>query len=642
MAPCDPYADPPVQPSVHDQLVSILDVEELQQTASASTAPKPRLAGLPREVLDHIASYITDRNDLAQLCKVNKLWFSVALSSLYHTFEIYIEGTLNPVRTQMFTRENAGLRFVREVIVHTEPTHPSKPDAAYQWLDIIANLIPQNSLSRFCWMTPHPLPARIFKLLWQRQRNLVRLEVVPQLVADSWNENGTEPNLEVELNRLEFPKLRSLRAITDTAQSASLTCAALPRGVITELEVDARLWQHGDAHQHEHSDEDADQDEDTSVHDILTGCMFGHLERAEPGRVPKHDFLTSLTLKDINLTLSKYTWFTDLDLCHLKHLRLEHCAGADIFLMQLASGAAAPGLRSFVLLHDLGAHADRTIHAIEDLLNFPRHKLHKLELCLRNVPKLPNAAAIRAHSRTLETLLLDISGKGDRRDSTIDPTRLGHWGQPSPSPSVASNDKSLVYDTDTFTSIIESCSSLRQLGVAFPTVGLKYDIFRCQPSVFPHWIDSLAMNLKLTTLNILNWPSNYKRGQNEGYYIAKNLQVARLAADIFLRHRMYDRDCKAFVKLERHPFLEVVAFGVRENGTESSSPAYFLQSEVTVQGKKHTDAQSVSLKDLKKHNLDIEVLDYEDRDFEETSRKNLGASAAWGTVGEEVNDEWQH
>ncbi|KAK3680749.1 hypothetical protein LTR37_021083 [Vermiconidia calcicola] len=636
MAPCDPYSDPPVQPSVHDQLVSILDLEELQQTASASAAPKPRLAGLPREVLDHIVSYIADRNDLAQLCKVNKLWFSVALSSLYHTFEIYIEGTLDPIRTQMFTRENAGLRFVREVVVHTEPTHPSKPDAAYQWLEIIAILIPQNSLSGFCWVTPHPLPARTFKLLWQRQRNLVRLEVLPQLVADSWNESDTDPNLQVELNRLEFPKLRAVRAVPDTAQSASLTCAALQRGVITELEVDARLWQHGDAHQREHSDEDEDQDqdEDTSVHDMLTGCMFSHLERAEPRRIPKHDFLTSLTLKDINLTLSKYTWFTYLDLCHLKHLRLEHCAGADIFLMQLASGAAAPGLRSFRLLHDLGTHADRTIHAIEDLLNFPRHKLRKLELCLRNVPKLPNAAAIRAHSRSLEILLLDISGNGDRCDSTSD------WGQPSPSPSVASNDKSLVYDTDAFTSIIESCSSLGQLGVAFPTVGLKYHIFRCQPSVIPHWIDLLAMNLKLTTLNILNWPSDYKRGQNEGYYIAKNLQVARLAADIFQRHRIYDRDCKAFVKLERHPFLEVVAFGVREHGNESPSPAYFLQSEISVQGKKHKHAQSVSLKELKNHSLDIDVLDYEDRDFEETSRKNFGASAAWDTLGEEVNAQW--
>ena len=178
-------------------------------------------------------------------------------------------------------------------------------------------------------------------------------------------------DLLAEVNRIEFSHLRAVRAVPDTAESALLACNALQRGIITELEIDGRLWQNGDAH------EVREEDDEGGVHDLLTECLFSHLEQVHPGRSPKHDILTSLTLKDIDATLCKHTWFTYLDLCHLKHLRLEHCKGADTFLMRLTSGAATLGLHVFTLIHDLGTHSDRTIHAVEDLLSSPAIQVEK-------------------------------------------------------------------------------------------------------------------------------------------------------------------------------------------------------------------------------------------------------------------------
>ena len=73
-----------------------------------------------------------------------------------------------------------------------------------------------------------------------------------------------------------------------------------------------------------------------------------------------YDHLTSLTLKDVDWSSCKQTWFCYFNLCKLKHLTLEHCTSADIFLIREAPRAATPRLRSLTLLHDLGSHGDRT------------------------------------------------------------------------------------------------------------------------------------------------------------------------------------------------------------------------------------------------------------------------------------------
>ena len=238
-----------------------------------------------------------------------------------------------------------------------------------------------------------------------------------------------------------------------------------------------------------------------------------------------------------------------------------------------AAGANTVGLHAFSLVNDLGTHADRTIHAIEELLFFPRHTLRTLELSLRNASELPSPTSIRAHSRNLRRLSLDVVSN----EAAAGPS--SGWDQPS---RANAKHKHLEYSQADFKTIIESCSSLVELGVAIPRVSLEYRRFTLDGDAFADCINILAKTLKLNTLSILNWPNNYKHGQGEGYYIAKNLQLARLASDIFECHRQNDSEDEEFSNSERRAALEVVAFGVCERGTNSPDPAYFMQSEVRV------------------------------------------------------------
>ena len=65
-----------------------------------------------------------------------------------------------------------------------------------------------------------------------------------------------------------------------------------------------------------------------------------------------------------------------------------------------------------------------------------------------------------------------------------------------------------------------------------------------------------------------------------------------------------------------------------------------MQSQVYVLGKRRLHAQRVSLKDLRDQDLDVQILDHEERDFDETSRKSFGASAAWGAATEAIEANW--
>lgn len=269
-----------------------------------------------------------------------------------------------------------------------------------------------------------------------------------------------------EVNRLPFPELKSVRAIPDAVDALLTACAAIQKGNVTALELDGRHWQGfevGTPAASDAGEDEDDEEEDADLEDALTGSLFSHLERVKPCRIAHHDTFTRLTLMDVNLTNCKRTWFTYLDLCHLKELRLEHCVGADIFLMKLSAGAATPRLHGFTLIHDLNAQGDRTIYALEDLLTSAKHTLRSLKLSLRNAKELPSVTCIRSHGKTLKRLLLDISGRNEVQTSG--------WG------SDGASKYELVYDAAQFTSILRSCGSLVELGTAFPEVGLEYDNF---------------------------------------------------------------------------------------------------------------------------------------------------------------------
>lgn len=98
-------------------------------------------------------------------------------------------------------------------------------------------------------------------------------------------------------------------------------------------------------------------------------------------------------------------------------------------------------------------------------------------------------------------------------------------------------------------------------------------------------------------------------------------QLARLASDVFARHRRFDKVNGVFTTFDLHTFLEVVAFGIRDRSSYVPAPVYFMQSEVSVMDRKKLHAQDMGLKFLRSQRLGGEVVDYEKRDFNQNSRR---------------------
>jgi len=179
--------------------------------------------------------------------------------------------------------------------------------------------------------------------------------------------------------------------------------------------------------------------------------------------------LRKLALMEVFLSDCKRTWFTYLDLCHLKELVvLEHCPGA-----------ATPRLHSLKMVHDVSStRGDHTTHALEDLLTSPKHTLRTLNLSIRNATGLPSVATIRSHGKTLKRLLLDVSGRNDVQNNG--------WSNPRAS------KYELTYDASQFSSFLRSCGSLRELVIAIPEIGLEYENFEREGGEFPNRVVSVT------------------------------------------------------------------------------------------------------------------------------------------------------
>ncbi len=573
------------------------------------------------------------KSDLIHLCKVSKLCKEHALPMLYRTVSITIGADFDKKLARMLTPDNTGLQHTQEVIVHADRTYFTNRELAHQWLAVVSNHLSAHKLKLYRWDVPHALLDSLSSELWQRQHKLQVLDIIPIHEKDGWSgsdaASDTDVDLYAELDKIVFPDLRALRAVVSNVESTSLASVALQRNHITKLEVDARLWTGGDAQEVEDSSTDRSDDDPTrQIDDPLTSNLFGHLSQAKPGHLPIDQSLTTLTIKDVNLTLCKDTWLTRFRVAQLKHLSLEHCKGADIFLMKVAPGATNPSLKSFTLVHDLGGDADQTVHAIEEPLHVPRNKIENLQLCLRNAPRLPSSISIRNHGNTLRRLLLDISCKSDH-SATSSQASQGGWGSSSPPPPSVAKTTQLAYDAEDLELIVKACPKLLELSIALPTVSLEYDSFETCGD-FKISIDHIVeKNLQLATLCILNWPVQYKHGRNSKYYAGKNLQLAPLASDVFKRHRSFDTGTGTFIKEQRKCKLEIVVFGVNETGPDAPpKPAYFVQSKNIVLNQLRLEATGASLGELQCEDLETTVLEYEARDFNASSRRKLGAD--WG------------
>ncbi|KAK5726759.1 hypothetical protein LTR15_002648 [Elasticomyces elasticus] len=397
----DQFSIPDTSPAPPVRFWQTSNLEELARVVPQAEIA-PTLTGLPTELLNHITTLIHAESDLRNMIALgNHRLFAIALPFLYRTMHFTIRENLQPKVKNMLTRENEGLQHIREIEIFAG-SHHADEITAYQWLEMIINMIPKNVVRRLSWIVPRPLPRRITHLLWQRQSALEHIELFPRHHDPQGRLETDKPDLLEYTKTHEMSTVFKLRIVPEDFDTALLGSAIIQTWTITTLEVDARLWSEGDAYR----DMQAGH-----VVDPLTSTLFVHLNPAPLSQAGVLNSITNLTLSDVDLRCAAHTWMRYVDVAKLKYLALEHCTNTDIFLGTMSTNAEKPRLRGLVVVHDLGEPADRTIDMVEDLLIYSTPTLESLQLCLRYAPRLPNVASLNRHAASLKQMTLDITSR---------------------------------------------------------------------------------------------------------------------------------------------------------------------------------------------------------------------------------------
>jgi hypothetical protein len=172
----------------------------------------------------------------------------------------------------------------------------------------------------------YEVPVHVIKRLWETKKSLQHLDILPSSSLDAqYDQIDQDTHIAISdlLRRASFDELKSIRVIPEAPGTASLCSIALRKihpGALTALEVGSRHWA------------------DAKDRDQLVATLFSHVQRVLPGNKRGLDSLTTLVLKDVKMTSSKYTWHAYLNLTKLQRLELHHCEGVDLFLLWLTSG----------------------------------------------------------------------------------------------------------------------------------------------------------------------------------------------------------------------------------------------------------------------------------------------------------------
>lgn len=436
-----------------------------------------------------------------------------------------------------------------------------------------------------------PLPVQIIKKLWETQKNLQYLELLPSAAIDDHyvqTDEDTHTAIIDLLKRACLDELKSIRVVPDGTGTAALCSIAMQKGqsqALTTLEVDSRDW--ADVDDCEHADHGV------AFQDQLVESPFSHVPRVLPSHRGRLDSLTTLVLRDVNLVCSKYTWYTYLNLIELKHLELHHCEGADAFLLELTGGDKIPALKSFTMIHNVGERPDRSLEAFEQVMQDIGYGIRDLHLCLRNAPRMPKRTAIARYGNTLRHLSLDVQSS------------LGHWNTPS---------GPLVYSQTDFNAMVEACTRIQQLCITFPDIRLEYYRLSASAPAFDLYAKTVAKLRDLKVLSLINLSTDYVGHAPPGYLEAKYMALAGLSPDIFKIYRSAATDPQLST-------LKVLAFGSRERDDNCRGPRYFLAVVGQALCRIRHGAAHVSFTELQEEGLVTGVLAYERRDFYAESRK---------------------
>ncbi|KAK5741457.1 hypothetical protein LTR17_003892 [Elasticomyces elasticus] len=559
--------------------------------------PTPTLTGLPTELLHNIVTFIHAKRDLRNIIALgNNRLYAVALPELYKSMHFKISDHLQPKIKNMLTRENEGLHHIHHVDIFAGSYHNDE-STAYQWLEVMINIIPKNVIKHLRWTVPRSLPWRITHLLWQRQAALEIVEVFPRH-HDNHGMPETETDLQDYFKTHEMPNITELRLVPEDTDTALIGSAIMQACNLTTLKVDARSWSEGGAH----------HDRDVGhVVDPLTSTLFVHITPAPMGQAGTLSTITTLTLSDVDLRYASHTWLRYFNVAQVRHLTLEHCGNVDIILGNMSTSIQKPRLQGLTVVHELGT-ADRTVDMLDDLLIYSECTLENLQLCLRNAPRLPDVAAVKRHE--LHCLTLDITG------------------QQPPQRTAQQDSLSMFYDDEDLESLLEhpNPSALYQLGLHLPPQSFEYKSFPQTNTPFIRALDIIIRKVcDIYTLNIINWPENYKNQNygSAGYYASKVPSLARLAADVFGRFRHYDFNTDNFVKDDLGCRLEVVSFGVREHDDRQPSLVHFVEGEITALGRTRLTAERQKLSNLITEDLEVDILNYDARRWSKQARSEF-------------------
>lgn len=151
-------------------------------------------------------------------------------------------------------------------------------------------------------------------------------------------------------------------------------------------------------------------------------------------------------------------------------------------------------------------------------------------------------------------------------------------------------------------------------------------------------MDCVNKLLKLTTLNITNIPATYHARITQGQLAVRDAALTRLASDIFeIVSFLNPRDPGSIVEDTYNCSVEVIAFGVRDRDSRNIGPRYFLPTKsraFDMPSKTYYFAEMCYLAELRREAMDLDILDYEKREFNASSRKRLGQV--------EYDDEIEH
>lgn len=331
----DPHGDYELAFTFHDQsMYRAPDKEKVLPTQDSKKHAPTGILRLSDEVLSALFQYVASDQDLAQVCKVCMRFNAAALPWLYKYITVTIGPKMSTPELHMFLSENRGLQHVRyvHVIVENENKFSKESELFRQSLQIVINHLPTDRLKDFRWHSRQPLPADLVLDLWKRQKNLVGLEIIP-VTPDYRRLLNGHIDLRKQMKSSDLPKLTWVQVVLDTVNSAMTANTAIQCGNVSCLKIDALLWVGPDAREQkpegEAPDPDTESDNETEPHaddgsidadpkfpviDPLTARLFHHLPRVKPGLKPPTTNLTQLIFADVNLTLSKHTWFAYLNL----------------------------------------------------------------------------------------------------------------------------------------------------------------------------------------------------------------------------------------------------------------------------------------------------------------------------------------